>query len=69
MKKTLDGVALAGEELILCAIAAIREVRLAEAAGAPQAEVARLQVLADSAYDAAITYQWRMQGLDRTTLH
>lgn len=69
MKKTLDGVVLAGEELICCAIAAIREVRLAEATGAPQAEAARLQVLADSAYDAAINYQCRVLDLGMTTLH
>jgi hypothetical protein len=69
MKKTLDGVALAGEELIRCAIAAIREVRLAEASGASQEEVARLQLLADSAYEAVIGYQERALGLCMDTVH
>ncbi|WP_263226535.1 hypothetical protein [Pseudomonas alabamensis] len=69
MKKTLDGVVQAGDELILGAITAIREVRLAEASGASHEEVARLQLLADSAYEAVIGYQERALGLCMDTVH
>ena len=69
MKKTFDGLVQAGDELIRAAITAIRKVRLAEASGASQEEVARLQTLADSAYEAAISYLCHAAGLGDTTIH
>ncbi|MBA1193376.1 hypothetical protein G7007_10945 [Pseudomonas entomophila] len=69
MKKTFNGLVLAGESLIRCALIATREVRAAEAAGALPEEVARLQLLADSAYEAAAGYQYHAAGLGKTTIH
>lgn len=69
MKKTFNGLVLAGESLINCALTAIRAVRVAEAAGASSEEIARLQLLADSAYEAAAGYQCHATGLSETTIH
>jgi hypothetical protein len=69
MKKTFNGLVQAGESLISCALIAAREVRAAEAAGASPEEVARLQLLADSAYEAAAGYQCHAAGLGETTIH
>ena len=69
MKKTFNGLVLAGESLIRCALTAIREVRAAEAVGASPEEVARLQLLADSAYETAAGYQCHAAGLSETTIH
>lgn len=69
MKKTFNGLVQAGEGLIRCALIATREVRAAEAASASPDEVARLQLLADSAYEAATGYQCHAAGLGETTIH
>jgi hypothetical protein len=69
MKKTFNGLVQAGESLIRCALITAREVRAAEAAGASPEEVARLQLLADSAYEAAAGYQCHAAGLGETTIH
>ena len=69
MKKTFNGLVLAGESLIRCALTAIREVRAAEAAGASPDEVARLQLLADAAYEAAAGYHHHAAGLGKATSH
>jgi len=69
MKKTFNGLVQAGESLIRCALIAAQKVRAAEAAGASPEEVARLQLLADSAYEAAAGYQCHAAGLGETTIH
>ncbi|MFR0673184.1 hypothetical protein ACLUUI_05655 [Enterobacterales bacterium AW_CKDN230030176-1A_HGKHYDSX7] len=69
MKKSFNGLVLAGESLIHCALTATREVRAAEAVGASPEEVARLQLLADSAYEAAIGYQCHAAGMSDITIH
>lgn len=62
MKRTLEGMALAGEPLLLQALEAIRAHRDAEAGGAPWEEVARLQMLADSLYEAVVDFQLLVSG-------
>ena len=69
MKKTLNGLVLAGESLIHYALITIREVRAAEAAGASREEIDRLQLLADSAYKAVVDYQCYVAKLGETTIH
>lgn len=69
MQKTFNGLLKAGEDLINCALAATQRVRIAEAAGASQEELAHLRMLADSAYEAAVGYQCRASGLDKVTTH
>lgn len=69
VKKTFNGLVQAGESLIRCALTATREVRSAEAAGASAEEVTRLQVLADSAYEAAAGHQCHAAGLSEATIH
>ncbi|AGA74850.1 hypothetical protein B479_19790 [Pseudomonas putida HB3267] len=54
--------ALAGEPLLLEALEAIRAHRDAVAGGAPSEEVARLQMLADSLYEAVVNYQLLVSG-------
>lgn len=62
MKRTLEGMALAGEPLMRQALEAIRAHRDAEKAGAPWEEVARLQMLADSLYEAVVDFQLLVSG-------
>jgi len=62
MKRTLEGMALAGEPLLRQALEAIRAHRDAEAGGAPWQEVKRLQMLADSLYEAVVNYQLLVSG-------
>lgn len=62
MKRTLEGMALAGEPLLREALEAIRAHRDAEAGGAPWEEVARLQMLADSLYEAVVDFQLLVSG-------
>lgn len=69
MNKTFNGLVLAGESLIHHALTANREVRAAKGADASPEEVARLQLLADSAYEAAAGYQCHAAGLGETTIH
>ncbi len=57
MKRTLEGIALAGEPLLSQALEAIRAHRAAEENGASFEEVERLRLLADSLYNAVIDYQ------------
>ncbi|POF95323.1 hypothetical protein [Pseudomonas putida] len=62
MKRTVEGMTLAGEPLLQQALEAIRAHRDAEASGAPREEVARLQMLADSLYEAVVNYQLLVSG-------
>jgi len=62
VKRTLEGMALAGEPMLRQALEAIRAHRDAEAGGAPWEEVARLQMLADSLYEAVVNYQFLVSG-------
>lgn len=68
MKRTLEGMALAGEPLLLKALEAVRAHRDAETGGAPPEEVERLRLLADSLYQAVIDYQLIKAGRAPTTI-
>lgn len=57
VKRTFIGTVEAGEPLIQQAIDAIRELRAAEANGAPAKELERLRLLGDSLYHAVIDFQ------------
>lgn len=67
VKKTLEGVVEAGEQLIREAIEATRAYHQAEAEGRPAAEVERLRLIADSLYQAVTEYQSKLE--DGRTLH
>ncbi|MGM7284519.1 hypothetical protein ABRY74_21990 [Pseudomonas guariconensis] len=60
MKKTLEGVVEAGEQLIREAIEATRAFHQAEAECRPAAEIERLRLIADSLYEAVTEYQLRL---------
>lgn len=57
MKRTLEGMAKAGEPLLREALEAIRAHRNAQDGGASPEEVERLRLLADSLYQAAADFQ------------
>lgn len=57
MKRTLEGMILAGEPLMQQAIDALRRYREAEDSGAASEEVERLRLLAESLYQAVTDYQ------------
>lgn len=59
MKRTIQGLAEAGDQLIQQAIDATRKYHEAKDMGAPAAEVERLKLLADSLYQAVAEYQLR----------
>ncbi|MDM3886025.1 hypothetical protein QSV36_10485 [Pseudomonas sp. BCRC 81390] len=62
MQRTLEGMALAGEPLLLKALEAIRAHRDAETGGAPREEVERLRLLAESLYQAVLDFQLIVAG-------
>lgn len=57
MKRTLEGMILAGEPLMQQAIDALRRYHEAEDSGAASEEVERLRLLAESLYQAVTDYQ------------
>ncbi|MCO7597524.1 MULTISPECIES: hypothetical protein [Pseudomonas] len=57
MKRTLEGMILAGEPLMQQAIDALRRYHEAEESGAALEEVERLRLLAESLYQAVTDYQ------------
>lgn len=67
MKKTLEGVVEAGEQLIREAIEATRAFHQAEAECRPAAEIERLRLIADSLYEAVTEYPLR--SADGRTRH
>ncbi|XAR32756.1 hypothetical protein Q9451_30525 [Pseudomonas sp. NY8896] len=62
MKRTIEGLALAGWHLLSQALEAVRAVNQAESTGASPEEVRRLKLLADSLYEAATDYQLLLSG-------
>lgn len=62
MKRTLEGMALAGEPLLRQALETIRALHRAEDAGASADELARLRLLADSLYHAVVDHQLLVTG-------
>ncbi|MNG87817.1 hypothetical protein D3C81_678410 [compost metagenome] len=57
MKRTLEGIALAGEPLLQQALEAIRAHRQAVIDDAPGDEIERLRLLADSLFQTVVDYQ------------
>ncbi|MDD2092439.1 hypothetical protein NP522_19840 [Pseudomonas guariconensis] len=69
MKRTIQGLAEAGDQLIQQAIDATRKYHEAKDMGAPAAEVARLKLLADSLYQAVTEFQLKSRGETGDTHH
>lgn len=69
MKRTLEGMILAGEPLIQQAVDALRQYHQAEDAGAAPEEIERLRLLAESLFQAVTDYQLRALGGPSETLH
>ena len=66
---TIQGLAEAGDQLIQQAIDATRMYHEAKDMGAPEAEVARLKLLADSLYQAVTEFQLKSRGEAGGTHH
>lgn len=67
MKRTLQGMAAAGEPLLTQALLAIRAYNQAEAQGRLEEELKRLRLKADHLYNTVINYQLHKTGcLDQT---
>lgn len=69
MKRTFSGMVEAGEPLMRQALEAIRKAHEAEASGLPEHEVSRLQLLANSLYQAVIDFQLVKAGNPSSTIH
>jgi len=69
MKRTLQGMAEAGEPLLRQALAAIRAFNLAESEGRPDEELKRLKLEADHLYQTVIDYQLQKAGSLGQTEH
>lgn len=69
MRRTIAGISKAGEQLIQQAIDATRKYHEAKDMGAPEAEVARLKLLADSLYQAVTEFQLKSRGEAGDTHH
>lgn len=68
VKRSIEGLAQAGEPLIREALEARRAYQDAADAGAPVEEVRRLKLLADSLYQAVIDYQLLAAGRPPSTI-
>lgn len=69
MKRTIQGLAEAGDQLIQQAIDATRKYHEAKDMGAPPAEVERLKLLADSLFQAVTEFQLKSHGETGDTHH
>lgn len=69
MKRTIQGMAEAGEPLILEALEALRLYREAKASGSALEEVERLRVLAESLVQAVTDFQLLADGVNLITRH
>lgn len=69
MKRTILGMAEAGEPLLQQALEAIRVYHAAQAEGRPPAEVERLKLEADHLYQTVIDYQLQKAGTLGETQH
>jgi len=69
MKRTIEGMIEAGEPLIRQATDALRLYHQAKAGGAPEQEVERLRLCAESLYQAVADYQLRALGEPGSTRH
>nr|WP_189657686.1 hypothetical protein [Pseudomonas sp. RW3S2] len=69
VKRTINGLAEAGEPLIQQALDSLRLAPEAEAAGFPGDEVQRLYLLADSLYQALVDFQLLKDGTLKSLIH
>lgn len=69
MKRTIQGLTEAGDQLIQQTIDATRKYHEAKDMGAPPAEVERLKLLADSLYQAVTEFQNKSRGETGDTHH
>ncbi|WP_238066791.1 hypothetical protein [Pseudomonas shirazica] len=69
MKRTLLGMAEAGEPLLKQALEAIRAYNQAMAQGRPVAEIERLRVAADHLYQTVVDYQLYKAGTLGESVH
>nr|WP_313132790.1 hypothetical protein [Pseudomonas juntendi] len=69
VKRTFIGMVEAGEPLMRQALQAIREAQAAEVLGLAKHEVERLQLLADSLYQAVIDVQLVNAGKPPSIIH
>ncbi|WP_236170167.1 hypothetical protein [Pseudomonas parasichuanensis] len=69
MKRTIEGLAEAGEELIQKAIDAQRRFRQAEEAGAPPEEIELFRAVADLRYRLVTEHQLIVRGKAPHILH
>lgn len=69
MKRTLLGMAEAGEPLLKQALDAIRAYNQAMAQGRPEAEIERLRVAADHLYQTVVDYQLYKAGTLGESVH
>ncbi|GLO40276.1 hypothetical protein PPUN15366_19200 [Pseudomonas putida] len=69
MKRTVLGIAEAGEPLLKQALEAIRAYNQAMAQGRPEAEIERLRVAADHLYQTVVDYQLYKAGTLGESVH
>lgn len=69
MKRSLEGMAKAGEPLLREALEAIRAHQNAQDSGAPPYELERLKLLADSLYHAVVDFQLLEAGSLSESIH
>lgn len=69
VKRTIEGMALAGEPLLREALEAIRAFHQAEDDGASADELGHLRLLADSLYQTVLDYQLRVSDDLTAPLH
>ncbi|BBU46494.1 hypothetical protein PPTS312_44090 [Pseudomonas putida] len=69
LKRTLLGMAEAGEPLLRQALEAIRAYNEAMAQGRPEAELERLRVAADHLYETVVDYQLHVAGTLGESVH
>ncbi|MGO3987230.1 hypothetical protein ABI582_23000 [Pseudomonas sp. SAS7] len=69
MKRTVLGMAEAGEPLLRQALEAIRAHNDAQADGLPSEEIERLRLEADHLYQTAIDYQLHSAGVLGESVH
>lgn len=69
MKRTLLGIAEAGEPLLKQALEAIRAYNRAMAQGRTEAEIERLRVAADHLYQTVVDYQLYKAGTLGESVH
>ena len=69
MKRTLKGLARAGEPLLREALDAIRAHQAAQDSGASPETIERLRVLADSLYHAVVDFQLLQAGSLSESIH